>query len=104
MADGSHTSVNLPGQASDTYQEIRDALDSLMGDLKNVEGGLTCVTLRETETRNEHLERDFVSALYCLRDLLTTLYERGDQLVSRMMELERATQAHGQTANKTVRS
>jgi hypothetical protein len=104
MADGSHTSITLPGQASDTYQAIRDDLDSLMGDLKNIEGGLTCVTLRETETRNEHLEPNFVSALYCLRDLLATLHERGDQVVSRMMELERATQAQGEIAGKAVRS
>jgi hypothetical protein len=84
----------IPGSA-DTYAEIRNDLDSLMGDLKNVEGGLACVTLRETETRNEYLEPDFVSALCCLRDLLTALYERGGNLVSRMMELERAAENGG---------
>jgi uncharacterized membrane protein YccC len=80
---------------ADTYEEIRNDLDSLIGDLKNVEGGLACITLRETETRNEHLEPDFVSALYCLRDLLAALYERGDQMVSRMMALERAAEEKG---------
>ena len=61
-----------------------------MGDIKNVEGGLTCVTIRETETRGGELDKDFVSSLYCFRDLLTILYDRGDKLFSRMMELEQA--------------
>ena len=106
MAICQNEAVNFVPQAPsepDTYHDIRDDLDSLMGDLKNVEGGLTCVTLRETETRNEYLDRDFVSALYCLRDLLATLYERGDQMVSRMMVLERAAE-EGETARKAVRS
>ena len=106
MATTTTDSVNFVPQAPsepDTYHDIRDDLDSLMGDLRNVEGGLTCVTLRETETRGEYLEPDFVSALYCLRELLATLYERGDQMVSRMMVLERAAE-EGETARKGVRS
>ena len=93
MADGSHTVVNRLGQAPDTYREIRDELDNLVGDLKNVEGGLQCVTIRESETRGERLDPDFVSALYALREMFTILNERGAELVERMCELERRDHA-----------
>lgn len=105
MAISENGAVNSIGQASsepDTYQQIRDDLDTLMAGIKNVECGLTFSVIRETETRGDSLDKDFVATLYCFRDLIETLYEHGDAMVSRMMLLER--EAEQASAGRAVLS
>lgn len=101
MAAVSNTSVNQDGQAPDTYDEIRDDLDSLMGDVQSASLLMTFITMREQESCEDtpaQLSPDFVGALFSVQNLLDGFKRQGDALVHRMMDLERAAEG------KAVRS
>jgi hypothetical protein len=101
MADVSHTSVNLSGQALDTYTEVRDDLDTLMGDLESAGRLVTFIVMSKTEDENHALSPDFVGALFSIQNLLEAFKSRGDAMVHRMMVLEDGAAS---AAGKAVRS
>lgn len=51
--------------------------------------------MRETETRNERLDKDFISALNSLDFVLGVVLERGDNLSGRMISWNRVPRNEG---------
>jgi hypothetical protein len=74
--------------ATDTYAEVRDDLESLMGDLESSHLLVGFIVTRELETDRNALGHDTTGALFSVQNLLELLKERGDALVDRMMALE----------------
>jgi hypothetical protein len=73
----------------DNYQDIRNDLDTMMGDLESAHLLAVFIVMRETEAAGNRLSPDFVGALHSVQNLLEMLKERGDGLARRMMDLER---------------
>jgi hypothetical protein len=73
----------------DTYHDIRNDLDTMMGDLESAHLLAVFIVMRETEAAGNRLSPDFVGALHSVQNLLEMLKERGDAMVGRMMDLER---------------
>ena len=73
---------------ADTYEEIRDDLDTLMGNVESASLLVCFIVTRESEPGDYRLNPDFVGALFSVQTLLETLKERGDAMVHRMIALE----------------
>jgi hypothetical protein len=72
----------------DSYQDIRNDLDNMMGDLESAHLLVTFTVMREIEATAGRLSPDFVGALFSVQNLLEMLKGRGDTMVRRMMALE----------------
>jgi hypothetical protein len=72
----------------DNYAEIRNDLESLMGEVQSAALLVTFIVMWETEGANG-FSRDFVGALWSVHNLLDGFHAQGDAMVHRMMILER---------------
>jgi hypothetical protein len=96
MATCQSETVNRVPQATcselanpDAYQQIRDDLDTLAGDIQSASLLVTFIVMRETENEDaSKLSPDFVGALWSVQSLLDGFRSKGDAMVHRMMALE----------------
>ena len=72
----------------DSYAEVRNDLDGLMGDVHSASLLMTFIVMRETEVDGTDLSPDFVGALWSVQNLLASFRSQGDAMVHRMMALE----------------